>query len=262
MLKTYLIDGDKGGVGKSLTTRAAAHYFLNQPEPSRPTLAIFDADMSNPDVCGEGGLSRRNSAIKRADIIDLSVEYGWITLANALEPLREQAEDCEVRVLINMPAQIGPRAFRGDVPLVAEVLREARAVPVWLLSRTEESIRTLEERVRIMPERFASGLAVRNLFFGASGKFTRWAGSALREQLVEQGRWLESSFPEINDEVIAAIGRTPLHVALAEGLNGKPLMHGYQLVLSAWLKSTTAVFDLLETIEPDAPELAPETDDA
>jgi hypothetical protein len=253
MLKTWLIDGDKGGVGKSLATRALVHHLLTKPDGQRPLVAVFDADMSNPDVCGTGGLSTANSDLERADIIDLSVEYGWIQLADALADLRRDAGDDEVRVIVNMPAQIGPRAFRGDIPLVSEVLREAGAVPVWMLSRTDESIRTLDERVKAMPERFATGLALRNLFFGAAGKFTRWEQSPLRTNLLEQG-WTESGFPEINDEVISRIGRMPFHVALESGLEGHPLSHGYRLVLDSWLRGTRAVFTQLEQIQPPSGE--------
>lgn len=249
MFKTYLIDGDKGGVGKSLATRALVHYFLSLPEEQRPVLAVFDADMSNPDVCGTGGLSRNNTELAQAEIIDLSVEYGWISFANALADLTKDTCDEELRIIVNMPAQIGPRAFRGDMPLVSDVLREAHALPVWLLSRTDESIRTLEQRINAMPQRFGTGLALRNLFFGAADKFQRWQASELRKQIVENGNWIEASFPEINDEVISRIGRTPFHVALEEGLDGKSLPYGYRLVLNSWLRTARSVFDMLEQLQ-------------
>ena len=60
-----------------------------------------------------------------------------------------------------MPAQIG-------------MLGEAHTVPVWVLSRTRESITALEHRLHQLPSQYATGLAVRNLFFGDAAKFVPW----------------------------------------------------------------------------------------
>ncbi|MDR2853187.1 MAG: hypothetical protein LBV61_09085, partial [Burkholderiaceae bacterium] len=175
MLRTYLVDGDKGGVGKSLTARALAHYLLTQEPETRPVIAVIDADMSNPDVCGKDGLSTQNSpAIDSTQIVDLSLEQGWIELANTIDALQRQHEGEEIRVVVNMPAQIGSRAFQNTIPIVNEVLAQGNAFPIWLLSRVEDAIRTLEERIKAMPARFQTGLILLNTFFGAPGKFTRW----------------------------------------------------------------------------------------
>lgn len=248
-LKTYLIDGDKGGVGKSLTTRALAHYFLTTQTP--PVLAVFDADMSNPDVCGDGGLSRRNALVAQAQIIDLSIEHGWIEFATDIDTLRGKYGKQDIRVIVNMPAQIGARAFQANMPIVAEVLREANVFPIWLISRLEESIRTLDERIKVMPERFRRGLVLRNLFFGSPEKFLLWENSPLRAELISGDpqnplHWAENNLPEINDAVITRIGRTPFHIALKEGIDGKPLPYGYRLALDQWLKQTQALFQQTE----------------
>ena len=248
-LRTYLIDGDKGGVGKSLTTRALAHYFLTAE--ARPVLAVYDADMSNPDVCGEGGLSGLNASLAQAQILDLSIEHGWIEFATDIDTLRGEYGDQDIRVIVNMPAQIGARAFQGNLPIVAEVLREANVFPVWLISRLEESVRTLGERIKSMPARFRHGLVLRNLFFGSPEKFLLWENSPLRADLItadpkSELHWHENNLPEINDAVITRIGRTPFHVALKEGVGGQPLPYGYRLALDQWLKQTHALFQQME----------------
>jgi hypothetical protein len=184
-------------------------------------------------------------------ILDLSIEQGWIDLSNALESLQSQHEDEDIRVIVNMPAQIGARAFQGSVPIVGEVLRQAHAFPVWLLSRVEDAIRTLEERLKAMPARYETGLILRNLFFGESDKFTRWEHSALRAKLITSDggsgfHWDENCLREINAGVIDAVGRLPFHVALGEN-GGKPLLsHGQRLTLRAWLRSTDDVFAQME----------------
>ena len=152
MLKTFIIDGDKGGVGKSLAARALVHHYISQPGEARPRVIVYDADLSNPDVCGEGGLGASASIMATA-LIDLSTENGWIDLGTRVAAIAAAAEKSDYRIIVNMPAQIGTRAFDGSIHIVSEVLREANAVPVWMLSRTQESLRALSYRLRNMPAR-------------------------------------------------------------------------------------------------------------
>ena len=176
MFKTILVDGDKGGVGKSLATRALVQFYLEQPAESRPRLVVFDADHSNPDVCGKDGLTA-GDGILSTGLVDLATETGWIDLASRLEAVR----DLDCRVIVNIPAQIG-NVFDGKLPMVGDVLREAHAVSVWVLSRTQESIRALEHRLSHLPDRYATGLAVRNLFFGNADQFGLSEAGATRAQ--------------------------------------------------------------------------------
>ena len=250
MLKTYIIDGDKGGVGKSLAARALVHHFISKPDGERPKIAVYDADLSNPDVCGEGGLKAEASlGIVAANLIDLSTENGWIEFAALIEKLTEASRTMEVRCIVNMPAQIGTRAFDGSIAIVNEVLREANAIPVWLLSRTQESLRALAYRIRNMPTRYEQGLIIKNLFFGDADKFLLWQNDELHN-LVVDGKWLETCLPELNDSLCVKIGRKPFHQVLEGGFGGKPLDLGNRLALNAWLKqageSIAVVDSLLE----------------
>lgn len=247
MLKTIMIDGDKGGVGKSLAARALVHYYLTLPAEQRPRLVIYDADLSNPDVCGDGGLKAGPGIMATAQI-DLSTESGWIDFGSRLGTLLPVAKTNNVRLIVNMPAQIGTRAFDGSIPIVSEVLREASALPVWLLSRTQESIRTLAYRLRSMPARFESGLVLKNLFFGSADKFALWEADELRQQLVTDGRWREAELPELNDQLTVMLGRRPFHEVLQAGLDGQPLGFGYRLALESWLARAGAAMARIEDI--------------
>uniref|UniRef100_E6PP70 CobQ/CobB/MinD/ParA nucleotide binding domain-containing protein n=1 Tax=mine drainage metagenome TaxID=410659 RepID=E6PP70_9ZZZZ len=247
MLKTFLIDGDKGGVGKSLAARALVHHYVAQPEAKRPRLLVFDADRSNPDVCGEGGL-QADGAILGAALIDLSSESGWIDFGTRIAMAVEESQTVDYRIIVNMPAQIGSRAFDGSIPIVDAVLREAHAVPVWLLSRTQESIRALRYRLRHMAARYGAGLVVKNLFFGQAQQFSLWTLDALRRQLVEEGAWVEAELPELNDQLTVMLGRKPLHDVLAAGIDGKPLPFGYRLALQSWLDRSGAAMAKVEAV--------------
>ncbi|WP_031595352.1 hypothetical protein [Ferrovum myxofaciens] len=247
MLKTFIIDGDKGGVGKSLAARALVHHYITQPNEARPRVIVYDADLSNPDVCGEGGLEA-GSGIMATALIDLSTENGWIDLGTRVAAIAAAAEKSDYRIIINMPAQIGTRAFDGSIHIVSEVLREANAIPVWMLSRTQESLRALNYRLRNMPARYESGMVIKNLFFGATDKFALWAVDELRAQLVDGGSWIESELPELNDQLTVMIGRRPFHEVLQSGINGKSLPFGYRLALESWLQRSSAAMAKVEAI--------------
>lgn len=253
MFRTILVDGDKGGVGKSLATRALVEFYLEQPAERRPRLVVFDADHSNPDVCGREGL-KAGEGILSTGLIDLSTEAGWIDFASRLEKIREI--DC--RVIVNMPAQIGS-VFDGRIGLLADVLREARTVPVWVLSRTRESITALEHRVRYLPSQYSAGLAVRNLFFGSAEKFVLWDTSPLRKTLVAGGGWLETELPELNDQLLVMMGRRPLHEVVRCGIDHQPLPLGYRLALNTWLRRAVVGLSKIEAVRFESAPLSSPT---
>ncbi|CDW96125.1 MULTISPECIES: hypothetical protein [unclassified Thiomonas] len=247
MLKTFIIDGDKGGVGKSLAARALVHHYLAQPEADRPRIVVYDADLSNPDVCGDGGLKSGNG-IMGAAMLDLSNENGWIDFGTRVAAVTAAAEKVDYRIIVNMPAQIGTRAFDGSIHIVNEVLREANAIPVWLLSRTQESIRALNYRLRNMPARYEAGLIVKNLFFGPSDKFALWSADELQQQLIDEGAWVETELPELNDQLAVMIGRRPFHEVLKDGIDGRGLQFGYRLALESWLKRAGSAMAKIEEL--------------
>ena len=173
MLKTIFVDGDKGGVGKSLVARALADMYLYDSRHAWRDVVVFDADRSNPDVCGEGGYQTGMiSKLISTNLINLETESGWSEFGDAMEQYVGEGRDADIRVIISMPAQIGPRAFDGSIPLVGEILRSVNAIPVWVMSRTQDCITALEARRKAMASHYAHGLVVQNLFFGAADMFT------------------------------------------------------------------------------------------
>lgn len=256
-IRTILVDGDKGGVGKSLVTRAIVDMYLNAEEAGlgarRFTLAVCDADRRNPDVCGQGGYTP-DGRIIRADLAALDSEAGWIDFGNKLEPVIAfaHAGEVDVRLIVSMPAQIG-RVFDGSVALVNTILQELHAVPVWVLARTRESVTALEERIKAYPAQYATGIAVRNLFFGDREKFAIWEKSRIRQQLAADGRWADVILPELNDFVFERIGRTPLHVAAETGTASGPLGWGEHTALATWRHTAWDNLRAVETIASGTP---------
>ena len=257
-IKTILVDGDKGGVGKSLVTRAIVDLYLNAQEAriggKHYVLAVYDADRRNPDVCGRGGYTP-DGCLVRTKLAALDSEAGWIDFGNKLEPVIEtsRSDDAEVRVIVSMPAQIG-RVFDGSVALVNTLLRDLNTVPVWVLARTRESVAALEERIKAYPRQYTRGVAVRNLFFGDREQFAIWGKSELRQRLVADGRWVDVILPEMNDFVFERIGRTPLHVAADTGTQTGPLGWGEHMALTTWRHTA---WDNLRAVETIASGAAP-----
>ncbi len=255
-VKTIMVDGDKGGVGKSLVTRAIVDLYLNAEEAGignrRYMLAVYDADRRNPDVCGRGGYTAHDHIVA-ADLVALDSEAGWIDFGNRLEPILRlgRADDTEVRIIVSMPAQIG-QIFDGSVALVNTLLQGLHAVPVWVLSRTREGVTALEDRIRAYPAQYATGVAVRNLFFGDREKFAIWETSDLRQTLVHAGQWADVILPEMNDLVFERIGRTPFHIAAQTGTQSGPLGWGEHAALSAWRHTAWDSLRRIEAIPPAA----------
>jgi len=252
MLKTIFVDGDKGGVGKSLVAKAIADMYLHGSKEFRlpeAQVVIVDADRANPDLCGTGGF-KMGGRLAETHYAALDTEEGWREFGDKMEPYIDTEE--EIRVIVSMPAQIGPRAFEGDIPLVNEVMRVVNAVPVWVLSRTRDSIDALDFRLRNMPARYTHGVVVKNLFFGASEKFGLWQESAARLQTIVEGNWMEVELPEMNDILLHMIGRAPFQTALEQGTAKGQLGLGSRLSLETWRRTAWGNLMAVELVGSNA----------
>jgi hypothetical protein len=253
MLKTYVVDGDKGGVGKSMTTRAIVDMYLHPVEADLHCrdcqLIVLDADRANPDVCGTGGLTS-GARIAKTELLCLDDPGGWIQLGTLLDPFVKRPQ--EFRVVINMPAGIGSRVFDGTSPLVSEVLGHINATPVWVLSRVTEGVSGLDFRTRAVPRHYACGAVVTNLFHGSREKFSVWETSLLRQRLVHEGHWVETYLPEMYDLLAHMIGRMPFDLAEKYGPGGVQLGFGERLALNVWRQEAWKALRVIETLGDNA----------
>ncbi len=257
MLKTFLIDGDKGGVGKTMAARALLSYFYEKREDVR--IAAIDADQSNPDVCGKGGVSR-DHRVCMAELVALGEKDGWLDLADRMEILLALKD--EVRCVINLPAQIGMRAFLAGESLADEYAESFNMIPVWVIGPRQESIVALDYRVKNFPTLFRRGAVVRNLHFGGPDEFAAWDASPLRERLMASG-WIDVALPDMSARLVEILGRKlpiagmassskpgavgPFTESLDSRWNGW-LPFGYRLALSAWLLKSNASMSQIEAL--------------
>lgn len=249
MLKTIIVDGDKGGVGKTTVARAIADAFVNADCNGLPACKIvcLDADHTNPDFCGPGGYVP-DEKIWDTGLVNLDNPKDWLELVNALESVINAAENEEVRIIISMPAT-AKRSFAGDGE-VDQVLRMLNAVPVWVMGRTADSVTQLQSRIDTMPHQFQHGLVVTNLFFGPREKFVVWDNSATKTDIIGSGEWKETSLPELSDMVVTKVGRTPYHKAIATGAGagGSRLGMGDVIGLRAFSARAGAAVSIVERV--------------
>ncbi|SCC93608.1 conserved hypothetical protein [Thiomonas sp. X19] len=248
-LKTFVVDGDKGGVGKTMVSRLLAETYLRGEELGLPKcqLMVADADKTNPDFCGEGGYETCDQF--GSMLVDLSAPRLWGELANDLEGAVAASALGEVRVVINLPAGIGERSLLSADRSAIGVLEYLRAVPVWVMGRTEDSISQLERRWKEFPKTYEHGLVVLNQFFGDKDRFVMWNSSQVRRDLLD-GDWKEVAIPELSDLTVQRIGRTPLFKVAKGGTTWQGLRVGPGDVMNvrAFTGMGTSILKIAETI--------------
>lgn len=249
MLKTFLIDGDKGGVGKTMVSRIITDTYIrhNGSIPECKIICI-DADHTNPDFGGEGGY-KADEHIFMSALINLDEPESWFELVNKLEPYIEIAQTEEVRIIINLPATI-QRAFLSGSEAVGHAMSIFNCIPIWVLGDTSDSVLQLQKRYELMGKRFEHGVAVVNLKFGTKDKFVHWNGSDTRNDLVESGDWLETSIPVFSPAIARKLGRTPFHVAEENrvGADGIRLGLGDQIGVRTFRNYACAAMAGVETL--------------
>ena len=213
MLKTFLVDGDKGGVGKTMVSRIITDLYVRHELVGirKPRIICIDADHTNPDFAGEGGY-KCDDYIFTSILVNLDDPESWFDLTNRLEGYLEMAQEEEVRIIINLPATI-QRAFMAGGESVGQVMETFNCIPVWVLGDTSDSVTQLQKRYEAMGRHFEHGVAVANLKFGAKEKFLHWNDSSIRKEIIDTGEWREASIPVLSQAIARKLGRTPFHIA-------------------------------------------------
>jgi len=235
MIKTYFVDGDKGGVGKSFAARAIADMLMQSarfklPKPIRQLLVV-DADESNQDVCGDGGfpeIETVNGCNVRGMFAPISTPQQWVQAGDRVFDAIPQWGDDEGRVVFSLPAGAGLAiAKAAEVTAVMEALN---AVHVWVIGTDAGSVEQLQQRIDAFPAFYQQGFVIRNLRHGVADDFTHWNKSATRAAVKDWG-WQEIDLPVLTPSVASDLARTPLHIAERDkaSTNGKKLGLGSQV---------------------------------
>lgn len=235
-----LVDGDKGGVGKSFACSALIDKFMADNMP----VAAVEGDTQNPDVARmfEGAIPLRSCNLRDPD--------GWMDLLDFMMEERDKP------VIVSMPAGIGARmkveglAFCDNMSLINRPIHL-----VWLLNRLPDSINLLSDALNILQPSLQSKTAIKNLYFGESRKFGRWDESHTKRDFeTTGGKTFE--LQELNDRVVDKIfgdpqKTFPFSQCVTEVNSTDTSTHGLtpseNLALIQWIKNTHSMFAAVKT---------------
>ena len=229
-MSVVIVHGDKGGVGKSHVAITYTEYLLSRKLP----VLVIETDTRNADV------ARVFKAAAGAGIIGL--EYlnlrdgsAWLDLINKLDV--EEAAD----VVISLPGQIGGVVSDMAPSLLAALKEMGRKLAVlWVMDRGLDSITLLKLAIASFSEA-AQLVAVRNLYWGASGQFSRWADSKTRKEFLAAGG-AEMELPDLSDRVTDVTVKSVPPIPFSEYADRGALM-GERHALRTWLSEAFAAFD-------------------
>ena len=217
MIKTYFMDGDKGGVGKSFAARAIADMLMQSERFRLPRpisrLLVVDADESNQDVCGYGGFAPEAVNDCQVDIMmqGIVTPEQWTFVGNEVsKKIDKWAEEEENRIVFSLPAGAGLAIAQASE--VTEIMGALNAAHVWVIGTDHESVRQLQERLDRFPKFYERGFVILNMRHGTRDKFSFWDQSATRTQAIDSG-WREIELPVLTPFVASELSRTPLHQA-------------------------------------------------
>jgi len=221
-----VIDGAKGGVGKSLVASVISSILLAQGA----AVTLIELDRANPDI------ARRFQNHAPVLLADLSDRDGWISLLGALELLDTQY------IVMSMPA--GLNGVEEIHDLLGQTLSflNIELNVIFCLSRQNDSITLLDQSLTSGLAEFAvKAVALKNGFFGKDETFDRWRNSAQRQRWQAAGH-TETYFPELHHQLIDLLEThpQPLHLLLASNL---PIV--LRLELGNWLQVAQNSLEIL-----------------
>ena len=238
MIRTYFVDGDKGGVGKSMVARAVVDMLIQSERflmPPVDRLVIVDADPTNADVCCTGGFVNETIDNTRLIAIRHPIRFvdDWYAIISLLDDQKLDRGTENNRVVFSLPAAAG--LVLAENTDVFEMMEAFNGFPVWVLGNERSSVDQLGKRIETAQHRYAQGFAVRNLKHGVSASFSYWNNSAIRKDVLEWG-WQEIDFPVLASSIAVEIGHVPAHIVERDRINanGTRAMLGTQIAITGY----------------------------
>ena len=255
MIRTYFVDGDKGGVGKSMIARAVIDMLLQSERfllSAIDRIVVVDADPANADVCGSDGYSDESVGVgdKKTKIVAIQhpIRFvdDWFSLISLLDDKNLINDGQNNRIVISLPAAAG--LVLAENPTVLEMLDEFNGFHVWVLGNERSSVEQLEKRIEVAPYSYARGFAVRNLKHGSANSFAFWNNSITRKNVMEWG-WQEIDFPVLSPGIAVEIGSVPVHKVERDKINasGARAMLGTQIAIRGYRSVSGNRLKVLET---------------
>lgn len=219
MIKSYFVDGDKGGVGKSFASRCLVDSFINHEVSGMPKidkLIVIDADPMNPDVVCENGY--KNETVNGIRVIGLQrpikSEDDWLNLINELAETQINETD-DIRLVFSLPSAAGLYITESVLSLMALM----NPTPIWVMGIDASSTNQLESRVGKSPMFYQQGVVLINMKHGSNKAFEFWDKSRIKKTLLsgEDYAWSELELPAMMPRAAELIGSMPLHTVIDKG---------------------------------------------
>lgn len=183
------VHGDKGGVGKSFTSKILLDILY---EPDNDYLALLDCDSRNPDV----------SVVYENKVptgkFDLSTGDGWASMVDWIQNI-----DRDI-IVASLPAQVGKAAdeFGGIFSEAMQSIGVSLNI-VWMLDPGRDSVILLENCFR-QEWPYNKFFVVRNTFLGR--EFDIWNSSSAKKRYFElpyaEDMWIPPLDTGIRDALV------------------------------------------------------------
>jgi hypothetical protein len=249
MLKTYFIDGDKGGIGKTLLCHLLVDFYLQSNrlnEQKNHPLILFDADLVNKDF-STYPIRRHDGKLIPCFVIDLSIIEGWQFLERKLS--RHVKNNQSVRAIINCPNNLITCIKQCDPHEVGAIMSRINMLPLWIFNRSPLCLLNLQERQRLLPLNYEQGVAILNLYFGHQNEFLHWNVSQCRHSYVTNGKWIEVTLPCLNQVISGSFGGMQIDNWFEYGYNGTQPSLGLKLAFNCFLNKSRKTLSEIELLE-------------
>ncbi|BAY41234.1 hypothetical protein NIES2111_56300 (plasmid) [Nostoc sp. NIES-2111] len=239
--RLVIVDGGKGGVGKSMWTRGFLQTCLDE---SRRIVAV-DADNSNPDLLRYYGEDNEQCQIQQLNIFkDGSIDRFFDQIKRMMEPepdIYNQVPPPESLFLLELPPQsrqIFKRFIEQEFLETAANDYNIRVTMVVVISRVSDSVKQLIDLYSFCGDK-VDYIVVKNLFYGEDEEFSRYKNSSrvqeIKQELLKvKVPLFEITMPDLLEYAYDYLDEKSL--TFSEGIKQKELP-GVKMRVKSWLKS-------------------------
>jgi len=222
-------DGQKGGVGKSMTAITLADYLMRHSS----AIGVIDADHTNPDLAR---LFNRNIENVFTATYDFSELDDWMLFLESLEKLPQDIQN----IIVSLPATLNINPYLDTACAVLDALNFDIAC-FFTLNRQADSVNLLSSSMETgLLSRSSTRVAVLNGLFGNEDKFDRWVDSDTKAKFESDGgstAYLPELFYRSVDLCLVEL-QLPFSIAIQQEM---PLV--YRAQIQQWLRQTDSLYE-------------------
>lgn len=227
-----VVDGEKGGVGKSFTCQALVSWALDRKIP----VVVIDANERIPDV------ARRYTGVVPVHVVNVKEEGGWTKIVDIAANCRTSLN--RGILALNLPGNVISSFPEHRTTMFRAMKRSLgyRNTLVWTMDLGEDVVVQLGPGLGPIIEFVDGRVALRNTVFGREEQFTVWHNSRMRKRFIEVGG-LDYSMPRLWPEVARLISQPTVSTYRT---HDRALMgFGEFAVLEDWVARADRLFDNL-----------------